>query len=433
MHQCTSDGAITSGFLGTAMVALDHTLNVVGWTWLYTPCNKRPFAAAQESLPPPLDCPQIDVRLLNVGGRLLATFHGSGTRSSAAQTFVVEHVQMQAQRRRDGTVALRAWTMQEDTASAWPRMPPWLGGRNQALFAAPDPGHTERGASWRLMVMPWLHLVAELGRPQWYWGRRASAFDQRAKVWFEKLQLEPCAQPAPARYCSFAQWPSLVRNESDVVARLRIGGVEGTRANKRAPNLSTTTHLVRVARRGLARTATQADGHARGPSNSAQHGNASSNATGACDAFLGIGHLHRTPSADGPAWHQAARGCADRPNSTFRFGARYTHFFYTLSTRPPHALLATSGEFCMAHTPGGDDCESVQFIAGLAGTSKMRRRARPHELLRFAEAHELVLSWGANDCEAKIGRLAVEDVFAMLRPVEGRMDSCEAHEPGPSS
>ena len=34
-----------------------------------------------------------------------------------------------------------------------------------------------------------------------------------------------------------------------------------------------------------------------------------------------------------------------------------------------------------------------------------------------AERRSIVLSWGANDCESKLGRLPLERVWAMLRPL----------------
>ena len=54
------------------------------------------------------------------------------------------------------------------------------------------------------------------------------------------------------------------------------------------------------------------------------------------------------------------------PRQSFAFGFRYTHFFYTLEAHPPFATLAVSPEFCVASSQDATECESVQFISGLA-------------------------------------------------------------------
>lgn len=416
LHQCTRAGAVSGGFLGTAIVALDAELSVVAWAWLYTSCNPRPIYPTRDEVPPPWRCAQRDVRLLNVGGRLLATYHGS--LRAASETFVVEHVQLHARARADGSVVLRAWAMQEDTAAA--TMATWLAGRNQALFASISVTSSRKRGDIVLMTQPWIHLVARLGQPAWYWGQRASAFDRRRRHWYEKLQQVPCAPPATTRFCSFMHRPRLVHNDTTLEVRL------GQRTHL-DPLLSTTVHLLRIAR----------DSHHPHANAVGEAGRAT--APRSCEAFLGIGHLHRRPSNDGPAWRRAVRdGCAPRPNNTFRFGSQYTHFFYTIQPSPPHRLLATSGEFCLAAGPGADDCESVQFVSGLVGatplqlnaSARTRRHSRqrspsPLEQVRIAERREVIISWGANDCEAKLARWPLDRVWSMLRAVDAGVDSCE--------
>ena len=198
LHQCHRRGAISSGFLGCAIAVLDEHFSMLGWTWLFNSCNRRPFFAASVQTPPPWLCPQRDVRLLNVGGRLLMTFHGSDR--AARRNFFVDHLQLQASERADGSVSLRAWMMQEDRATVtFSKMQEpiasWLAGRNQALFAVAD----ETG-SWHLLVQPWIHLVASLGKPRWAWAKRPSALVRQlgCSIWF----IPPCpCQPDLTQAC----------------------------------------------------------------------------------------------------------------------------------------------------------------------------------------------------------------------------------------
>ena len=72
-----------------------------------------------------------------------------------------------------------------------------------------------------------------------------------------------------------------------------------------------------------------------------------------------------------------------------------------MEARAPFRIVATSAEFCLAADEGGEQCESVQMIMGLVQADERR----------------LLLSWGANDCEAKLGYLAVARVERLLVPV----------------
>ena len=40
-------------------------------------------------------------------------------------------------------------------------------------------------------------------------------------------------------------------------------------------------------------------------------------------------------------------------------------------------------------------------------------------------ADSLLLSYGVNDCEAKVGRIPLTQLWTMLHPLEGFTDSCE--------
>jgi hypothetical protein len=97
----------------------------------------------------------------------------------------------------------------------------------------------------------------------------------------------------------------------------------------------------------------------------------------------------------------------------FAFGFRYTHFWYALATKPPFGVVAASGEFCLAAPQDAADCESVQFISGLG-----RELARPSATADHAggsgEADKLLLTYGVNDCEARLATLPTEVVWSML-------------------
>ena len=105
----------------------------------------------------------------------------------------------------------------------------------------------------------------------------------------------------------------------------------------------------------------------------------------------------------------------------FYFGFRYTHYWYTLSPTPPHELLATSAEFCISAPHAPQDCESVQFVSGLA--VQPRRGASRGS----AGDGRLVLSFGVNDCEARLGFLPLADLWKLLEPVPGASAACRRH------
>ena len=62
----------------------------------------------------------------------------------------------------------------------------------------------------------------------------------------------------------------------------------------------------------------------------------------------------------------------------------------------------------MAAGRSSTDCESVQFVSGLSV-----------EAGRAGDAAErLVLAYNVNDCETKLGFLATQQVWRMLRPLQ---------------
>eukprot|EP00928_Gymnodinium_smaydae_P033656 TRINITY_DN24049_c0_g1_i1.p1 TRINITY_DN24049_c0_g1~~TRINITY_DN24049_c0_g1_i1.p1 ORF type:complete len:840 (+),score=135.89 TRINITY_DN24049_c0_g1_i1:248-2767(+) len=130
--------------------------------------------------------------------------------------------------------------------------------------------------------------------------------------------------------------------------------------------------------------------------------------------LLGCGHLQRirTPFDQAP-------GDLDR----FRRQAKsrtYHNFFYLLRSEPPYDVVAVSTEWCVSMNghfsrpwrnmlPEGEEaCEAIQFASGLA----LRGGGSAD-----ADAAELLVSYGVNDCEADIMVLPLARVLKMLRPV----------------
>lgn len=155
-----SDGFLYSG---SAVAVLDASLALLDWTWFlnapYQQVARRPDdltvadarcvppgAAGSFNNTPPFQRPIHDLRLFTYDHHLFATYN------CISCHFSVSLVQLTARRTHDGGLAeLRAWATQRTTSSE-----SWLAGRNQALFAA----------GGRLLVQPWLGLVAALGVPR---------------------------------------------------------------------------------------------------------------------------------------------------------------------------------------------------------------------------------------------------------------------------
>ena len=134
-----------------------------------------------------------------------------------------------------------------------------------------------------------------------------------------------------------------------------------------------------------------------------------------CEALLGIGHLHH---GQGYCLQMAAKGksCGRVPKffrSKIRWGFRYTHFFYTVDPRPPFGILAIAPEFCIASHQDPNDCETIQFAGGLALQGDDR----------------LVVSYGVNDCEAKLATFPLDRVWAALRPLTAGGEVCNRAPP----
>ena len=91
-----------------------------------------------------------------------------------------------------------------------------------------------------------------------------------------------------------------------------------------------------------------------------------------------------------------------------------------MEPHPPFRLLATSNEFCLASAQDPSDCGSVQFVSGISSDPaepQWRQHAAPGADYQI-EARTLLLSYGINDCEAKLALLRFESVWGMLQPLQ---------------
>ena len=99
---------------------------------------------------------------------------------------------------------------------------------------------------------------------------------------------------------------------------------------------------------------------------------------------------------------------ADAPEfSPFQFGFQYSHFLYTMQPRPPFRMLATSQEFCIASVQDPNDCESVQFISGVEYEPS---------------TSSVLLSYGINDCEARVAKLPIAKLWEMMQPIKAESE-----------
>ena len=145
-----------------------------------------------------------------------------------------------------------------------------------------------------------------------------------------------------------------------------------------------------------------------------------------CHALLGIGHLHRREGEREFNYDSCVKGrrCHRRdggqrqsrrrdelPPQPFRFGYYYTQFFYTIEPHAPYRLLSTSQEFCLSAVDAPSDCESVQFITGMA-------------LNASAPDPQLVISFGTNDCESRFVGVRIDRIWQMLRPMRETGSVC---------
>ena len=446
----------TAWFRNTALALLDAKFEVITWTWLlaapHAQINPRwayknwtiDFGGS-DGFRPPWTGQIYDVRLFNLHGRIFAT------NACAKCNFALMLITITGDVTADGgLVHLRAWRQTAQRYISWQS---WAQGRNQAIFAAtpardPQTVWQARGAGTNLTcggmaacatvyIQPWLGLVASFGTPAFEStrylcmsrrverpdGDKTQAGDKNVcghTPLLQHLELESIANPESSSLRNFRDrppphprdlkgrkwfgdtWPpsppppppsppiqtnrfgrlELHHNETAQLALLRL-----------KHRLSTTANLLHIAKRDT--------GGKR------------------CAALLGVGHTRRR---EGDCTSQKT-SCAlfkKHVREPFRYGYQYTHFFYTMEPHPPFRLLATSNEFCLASAQDPTDCESVQFVSGISldpAEPQWRQHAAPGADYQL-EARTLLLSYGINDCEAKLASFLLERVWAMLQPVE---------------
>lgn len=412
LHQCNASSPLylpkasrgANHFTGTAVVALDAQYRVIGRTWLLNAPKDQISRAADrrmadhwvvadgtsDAFAPTWSKPVFDVRLFDWDGHIFATSVCPHYRCP----FVVAHVLLTAEQTADGGLrSLRAWQSEKLTAQ-----PAWARGRNQALFRA---RRTPSGPL-ELMVQPWPGLVASFGQLDLTTARFAcranpGSADSEGVVKGDRRACGPTPTgvrvtlPVLARVGDMPRegrtkagaFPvdlRLLHNETAAWSALGARGDEAvpstawaqTSKKQRFSRLSSTAHLVRISRQGA----------------------------GACEALLGVAHLHRTEM------------CSRRE---FAWGSCYTHAFYLLEARPPFGIVATSAEFCIASTNDPGDCESIQFVSSL---SLLAREPDP----------ALLLAFGANDCQPRLAEISLERVWGLLSPLRsGVMGECFSH------
>ena len=90
----------------------------------------------------------------------------------------------------------------------------------------------------------------------------------------------------------------------------------------------------------------------------------------------------------------------------------------------PYDMLGASGEWCLSANDTRADCESVQFVSGLAPAAPSAAAvALPSAGLAPVE---VILGVGINDCEALLTHVEMQTVWEMLQPMKpGSVLTCE--------
>ena len=419
--------------------------------WFVPPSSSGAFA-------PPWSAHAIDARLLAFrGGRkLLVTFVRSCHARQPCE-FGVWQVHVTGKPAPSGGVdELRAWANPSVHSSR-----SWAQGRNQALFEAalaPPASPTAsphassgvggaEGADTHLLVAPWPGLVASFGTPAFHrtvvscapWAA-AGAKPRKVLPWTRRQNRALCGTtPAGStleiELMGAATPPRLLQNHTARLARAFDRHLLPLAAPQRAPERarrSLTTHMLRVDFGEVAQ-AGGAMGGARG--------------RGSCVALLGVGHIHHTDghlnqkrqaregsssvgrSSVGSSSVGSSSAAAAAAAAPFLFGADYDHYFFTMEPTAPFAPLAVSEDFCLGGSASAaGDCERVQFVSGLALEDGRPEAAHAAWLNATREAGgtwaeedggatALLLSYGVNDCEARVARISLAHVRRLLRPL----------------
>lgn len=465
-------------FKGTALVVLDASYTTLGWTWLLVSPEKQisradPNATSRWHVPlgaagrfgPPWAAPVYDARIFNFEGTLFSS------QVCKACDFSVTQLRLAADPTADGGVAnLQAWATRRFVVREG-----WAAGRNQALFAA----RPAAGSPTALMLQPWLGLVGSLGRPR-YKVETVNCTEKNFRV-----RHNGHGGKGSRLVCGTHIGPALpvAAIENDMHARRRGPGWFGqlelvsnvtasaaVRSLKAAGlRVSATANLVRI-RRGVGERRCEAllgVGHvhrregrgnmvirrreALGCASDAQcnrmraekakakgkgKGRGRRNNKGRrrlaevalppkgrrlAPAPLPVGWNLTRPLAAG-GWRRERKRTSMNSRTGFRWGYEYTHFWYAVEPVAPFRLLAASDEWCIGAAGAPGDCESIQFVSGLAvaGEDKARRaRLRSGGGGDGVDGGRVVLAYGVNDCEAKLGEISLTRVWQSLRPLEG--------------
>ena len=84
-----------------------------------------------------------------------------------------------------------------------------------------------------------------------------------------------------------------------------------------------------------------------------------------------------------------------QPHGTTKHGNTYIHYFFAFRTVPPYEVVAKSPPFCFSSAADARRCDAIQFITSIDRTR--------HD--------QLLVSYGINDCEAAVVKLAWRDVL----------------------
>ena len=433
-----------------------------------------PVGASGSGFAPPRLQQVFDVRLINAGGRLFASASCKGC------ALLLYSLHMEGTPSADGRSleGLRAWAVQSFTTSATRHA--WAQGRNQVHFALERRATGEEAEEGRggevsgegermptLVAQVWLNVFGS-------WGAQPVPRSRTVVCHTATNETPPLRTLRPpdddhgARAAAVAAGPRLCgatpegeRVRVEVLDEWASPAARQRRLARHVRRWQATGYprydspvgpfgrLTLLANPSLPPGLVSVPGYAwsgQGKRLSLTANPILVRTASGCSAFLGVGHIHR---GDGPLNRWFVRAAADnerRPhyNSSsqgsgrgrararrhraprrrlrwtqpLQFGFAYSHFFYTFAPEPPFRLLATSAEFCLqaAAEPAGV-CEQIQFASGLALEDGNRTAAA-------ARAQDLLVTYGVNDCEARIGRLDLERLWPMLRPLPGEARAC---------
>lgn len=393
-------------YRGTAIAVLDEDLRVLGYTWLITSHNQvhdqraarrwTVATGAADAFPPSWGHAVFDVRLINVDGRIFATYvcHGCN--------FGLLLLHITAEATADGGLrSLRAWRSQRFVSNV-----EWARGRNQAVFSA----RRSPTSPTEIFVQPWLSLVASFGAPRFFplnvschkHPVRSEALGSWAKANnYVRRGIYTCMHNARGALVQIDQVDS--EADTELTFTKELTKERDTKTVARGvgpPSFGSKLELLANLTSDVSRMQMQAGPHRISTTAHLVHLH---DAEGK-GLLLGVAHIRREvgdcilklckPFASRRAWELAGA-------PAFRWGHHYTHFFYALTPHAPFPIVRTSREFCLGSAQDPDDCESVQFITGLT--------------LRGDST--LLMAYGINDCEAKVAELPVKRVLDMLLPL----------------